>query len=197
MKRFSRKFFLVGLFVWAMGGLYWTSQLHASHLLSFKNEISIETLRNHIHDEQSWTLFHTFAPDCACSRFLMEDLLSRKPLPDTAEVVLSLGPLDVADDLRGLGYQVHITSPEELAKEDPSLLRGVPFFVLTRRSGELAYLGGYSENKINPHTSASFHQLVTRLQRGEKIAALPVKGCAVSESYQKLIPKLGFRGVFQ
>lgn len=192
MKRTYQKFFISVLTaLWLGFSIYWVSLLHAGHILAFENKIQSGGISSLVSSEKKWTMIHIFAPKCRCSEFLLKELSSRTPLDETHEVVVTLGAFPEAQILRSKGYDVVQKSIEQLKSEDKVLLEGVPFFIIAKNDRTVAYAGGYSTEKINPNTKLKYIEIFTDLRAGHTVAALAVKGCSVSEKYQRMLNPFG------
>ncbi|MBC7466562.1 MAG: hypothetical protein H7256_11270 [Bdellovibrio sp.] len=192
MKAPYKKFFITALTIaWVGLSIYWVSLLHAGHLLAFENKIQPNAISSLISDQKKWTMIHIFAPKCRCSEFLLKELSARAPLSDTQEVVVTLGAFPEAEILRAKGYEVVQKSIEQLKTEEKVLLEGVPFFIIAQKDHTVAYAGGYADEKINPNTKLKYLEIFADLQAGHTVATLAVKGCPVSEKYQRMLNPFG------
>lgn len=167
--------------------------LHAGHLLVFSNQVKTDSFASVVSQSDSWTTIHVFAPECTCSRFLIEDFLSRSPLAETEEVIITLGPLPDKEALTTKGYRVIEKTIEELKQEEKVLVEGVPFLALVRPDKTLAYAGGYEDHKIGPQTEMSYLELISELRKEKSIDERPIKGCAIADKYRRALSPFGFK----
>ncbi|MEE4301940.1 MAG: hypothetical protein V2J24_21055 [Pseudomonadales bacterium] len=131
---------------------------------------------------------HVIASDCSCTESLFRHLVEHGPVDDTEEVILFVGPEHRGKRAasRAAGYRFVNIAHEEL---EALGLESAPVLADFAADGRIRYLGGYYD-----HPSASNPldlRLRTALDRGERVAPLPIYGCAVSARLREAFDPLG------
>ena len=124
---------------------------------------------------------HVLAVDCECSRRVLARLEVRAPRAEVDERLVLIGrdagARRASRQVERLGYSV-----ERLGPEDIAAALGVevaPVLVVADASGEIVYLGGYTERKQGARIETD--TLIDHALSGRSVAPLPVFGCAVTE----------------
>lgn len=124
---------------------------------------------------------HVLAVDCACSRRVLARLEARAPRADLDERLIVIGAdagaRRISRQVERLGYSVERLGPDEVAGAI-----GVevgPVLVVADASGEILYLGGYTERKQDARVETD--ALIDQALSGGNVEPLPVFGCAVTE----------------
>jgi hypothetical protein len=144
-------------------------------------------------DSRKRLLVHVVASDCSCAQRLTRHVLSRPRLPDTAEVLLLVGPVKPWQALAAAaGVVIHAIDADTLQQRYG--LDAAPVLVALAPGGRMDYLGGYFDHP------AALHPQDQRLHAqwlqgsgapGTAPAPLPVYGCAVSPSLRRATDPLG------
>lgn len=142
-------------------------------------------------------VLHFVTPACSCSNSIIDHLLDRGPLPaqDAQEMVYVIdgGESLWSQRLSEKGFRVQAISTERLEKDYADSLRGVPLLVIFDRTQTVRYAGGYTDQQITPFSKIDVKSFLDNVRDGEALVALPVKGCAVSQKYQKILDPLGLK----
>ena len=134
-------------------------------------------------------LVHVIATDCSCAQRLTRHLLQRPRLAGTVEVLLLVGPDAAWQPLaEAAGVAIHRVDAATLQQRYG--LDAAPVLVALAPGGRIDYLGGYFDHPAALHPlDESIH---ARWAGGAGApAALPVYGCAVSDSLRRSIDPLG------
>jgi hypothetical protein len=191
-----------GLALWALGTAVLCAYLLGAHLLSLPTPATNEPrLRAAVarargaEGKGDWIAFHLLYRGCRCSRRVLEHLLERGPAPGYAETIVLVGDADGEGDegdrarAAARGYRVEAIAAEALG---PSYgVEAAPLLVVAAPSGEVRYVGGYSERKQGPLARGA--GALARLAAGERVAPLPAFGCAVSERLRTAVDPFGVR----
>jgi hypothetical protein len=143
------------------------------------------------HDAQRWTVVHVLYSECGCSKRVGDWLTERTPIEGAVERVIVVGDDhdELVTRLRVRGLDVEVTSAQDLV--DHYGVVAAPLFVVSAPSGEVRYVGGYTEQKRGPVIRD--RGIVEALERGERVEALPVLGCAVSKDLQRRVDPLALK----
>jgi len=138
-----------------------------------------------------WTVHHVLYSGCRCSRFVF-DYVAERPSPDGVhEVVLLIGEPDeaFAAACKERGMPCVVLTEEQLQQQLG--IEAAPLFVATAPSGEVRYVGGYTDRK----QAIDYRDLevVERLRAGEQVEPMPVFGCGVSSSLQEALDPFGIK----
>ena len=183
--RYSKWLWVI-LGVWAGVVTVPMSYLMGSHLAVLP--IASEAIDIHAPEEssKSWKVLHVLSEECACSRDVIDYLLSRGPVSDTSETVLLLdGSERTRLALGEAGFQTTLFDAERLCGLYGS--EGVPYFQITSPSKELIYSGGYLENQYSARKSYSDISILSKAQSGLQTKAHPVVGCATSQRLKRTL----------
>lgn len=142
--------------------------------------------------EPRWAVYHALYGECPCSRKIADTLMDPdRPRPaDLDETVLLVGA-DAALKQRVLaaGFAV-----EELTMEELSPKWGIaaaPLMVVADPAGEVRYVGGYTSRKQGPDVRDL--AILEDLRSDAAVVALPLFGCAVSDTLRAMADPLGIR----
>ncbi|MED5371006.1 MAG: hypothetical protein VX899_08345 [Myxococcota bacterium] len=144
----------------------------------------------HLDETGEWMLVHVLYTDCNCSvrvaRYLVEEprpegLVEKLVLvgedPELAAKAQAAGFELYQTDEAGLGTQWHMEAAPVLAVVDPA--------------NQVQYLGGYTDRKQG--AAIRDLEILGDLQSTRPVAALPLFGCAVSQTLQRAVDPLGLR----
>lgn len=187
----------IGLGVWAPMLLMVCAFLLSSHLLTLPSpEVEDPTLQAAAKqvraqaDTGQWMAIHVLYADCKCSQGIAAYLVSSARPEGVAEKLLLVGEdPELAELAASRGFEVLQTTPEGL-REDWHM-EAAPLLVVVDPADQLQYLGGYTDRK----QAADIRDvaILTDLQATKPIPALPLFGCAVSQSLQRAVDPLGLR----
>jgi hypothetical protein len=141
------------------------------------------------------TALHVLYVQCRCSQRILEHLVERKALPlvhETVALVDSEQATDtdhIASKLSASGFEVQRLTPASLKERYSSI--AAPLLVVANGQDKLTYIGGYAEHKQS--LDMRDVKIIDAARMGQDIDALPVLGCAVSASLQKLMDPLGLK----
>jgi hypothetical protein len=178
-----------------------SSYLLAGHLLTLPRPDQSEVLRAALRDRRvpgnpdRWTALHVLYADCGCSRRILDHLLERRALPGLDErIVLVLGEDETeAGALRppalAAGFTFEVLTPEDL--EARLGVESSPLLVIADPAGAARYVGGYTDRKRGPDIEDA--AILARLRQGERVAPLPVFGCATSKKLQRKLDPLSLK----
>jgi hypothetical protein len=90
-----------------------------------------------------WTALHFLYADCACSRRVLEHVLTQPTRTDVRErIVLIGGDAELAARAEGRGFAVDQVSPEQLKAK--YRIEAAPLLVVVDPHGQVRYSGGYT-----------------------------------------------------
>lgn len=137
-----------------------------------------------------WTALHVLYGDCGCSRRVIRHLAERKPTALAHEHVVLVDPEDGdVERLERAGFPVEVMAVDALG---PRLdVAAVPLYVLAEPTGELAYVGGYTDRKRGPDIEDL--DILAELRAGQPVPSLPLFGCATNQALASQVDPLGLR----
>lgn len=185
------------LIAWCISVSLILGSVHSWHYADFSPDKSLMLDGIKIDPNTDFGILHFLTPTCSCSLAIYEHLLEQGPLSGASEtvVVIDDNGLRFADHLRSRGFQVRSFTIEEISKKFSGGIKGVPLLIIFDQMNITRYVGGYSSQLITPLTHIDFKSYINKLREGKKLASLPVRGCTVSEEYQKLLDPLGLKYV--
>jgi hypothetical protein len=145
-------------------------------------------------DSGKWQAVHVLYSECRCSRRILRHLFERGPVSGVAETIVLVGSsTEYAEGAKRSGYRLVVVTPAELAEKYG--FESAPLLAVGDPAGNVRYLGGFTDRKQGLEIRDL--AIIQALQREEKTAELPLFGCAVSQSLQKLLDPLNlkYRGV--
>ena len=80
-----------------------------------------------------------------------------------------------------------------MEKDLKDSLKGVPLLVIYDKQKNAKYVGGYSDKVITPLTKINIDPFLNNIRNKREVSSLPVKGCAVSKEYQKILDPFGIK----
>jgi hypothetical protein len=145
-------------------------------------------------DQGRWRALHFLDENCGCSQRVVTSLLARRPLPGLAERIVFItrtpaGTAAAATAARGAGFAFETVAPEDLERRFG--VEAAPLLVAVAPDNRVRYLGGYTDRKQGP--SIEDRDILQRTMRGERVAALPLFGCAVSKQLAAQLDPLRLR----
>ena len=163
---------------------------HGWHLVQFQSPSSL-SISSEIKMQSEFGIFHFLGEGCSCSEHIADYLLKRGPIGKVFEQVQIIGDMGTyPEQLTRAGYGVKQLSVAQVATEG---LSAVPLLVVFDQNLNVQYAGGYTEGPITPFSEFQDLQVLADLGEAKKVAVLPIKGCAVSREYQKLLDPLGIK----
>ena len=137
-----------------------------------------------------WMAVHVLSGGCGCSGRVLEHLVERRPMEGLREKILFVGePTELLRRAVAAGFTVESLTGDELAAR--YRIEAAPLLLVADPGGELRYSGGYTERKQSP--TIGDVSVLSRLRAGERVAPLPLFGCAVSRHLQKTLDPLGLK----
>lgn len=131
-----------------------------------------------------WLVVHALYADCRCSQRIVEHLLKRRALHDAAEHVLLVGVQpELEKSLNRAGFQTQVITPLELKSRFGAV--AAPLLIVAGPDDRLRYVGGYTTHKQGPDIRDL--DIIRGLMQDQPRAELPLFGCAVSRSLQRLL----------
>jgi hypothetical protein len=144
-----------------------------------------------------WTLVHTLASRCACSRTLIQHLTHRKPLPDTFEKILLVdASKEHLEELQSAGFSVEVLNSENMIPNDEAhpenstskmILQGLPSLSVMNPKNEVLYIGGYTSDKISSQSELHDVEILKSLQSHHDVIPYAIRGCSVSKKYWSIM----------
>jgi hypothetical protein len=137
-----------------------------------------------------WLMVHVIYQNCSCTNSLTESLLERGPRPGIDESIIFVGD-DPAFEKKfeARGFSFEFETKASIAERYG--IEAAPMLLIFSPQDRLEYGGGYFER---PSVYRSMDQkYLARLQKGEKVEALPLYGCAVSTRLQKITDPFGIK----
>jgi hypothetical protein len=183
--------------IWKVLTLTWVvfitvilSNMHSWHNFAFETPSKEEMIR--LGKQKSWNMLHFMAEGCSCSHHLIDYLVERGRTEGWSEEVIIIGEIKGAKKkLEEKGFKVVNFSFEEARKNES--LYAVPLLVIFDGDKKISYMGGYTQAAITPLSSFYDVKLARSIASNEKIDHYPVKGCATSKKYQKLLDPFGLK----
>jgi hypothetical protein len=177
--------------LWAVLSLSLVASLMVTH--SYALPVPVPQQLKVERDAQGrWLLLHVLYARCRCSQRVLDHLFARRALPDAAERIVLVGTHDeLAQRGRAAGFSVEAVTPEQLVER--YALSAVPALAVVAPSGRVEYLGGYTERKQGPELE-DLH-IYERVRAGTRMGALPLFGCAVSETLRSQLDPLSLRSL--
>ena len=190
---------LVSLSFWLWAGLSFalTAGLMVAHTYALPQpaiedpvlQAAVASTREPV-DGMRWRALHVLYSRCRCSQRILTQLFERGPLSDVSERVVLVGAnTDYELAARTAGFAVDVITPEQLTTRYGVL--AAPLFVVADARDKLRYVGGYTERKQG--LAARDVQILTNLRAGRGADALPLFGCAVSDSLRAILDPLFVR----
>lgn len=187
----------IGLGIWAPMLLVICAFLLSSHLLTLPSpevedpalQAAVQKVRKQ-EDTGKWMAVHVLYADCKCSQGVAEYLVSSERPKGVAEKLVLVGDdPELAERAAAMGFEVIQTTPDGLRENWH--MEAAPLLVLVDPANQLQYLGGYTDRK----QAADIRDvaILSSLQQTKPVPALPLFGCAVSQSLQRAVDPLGLR----
>lgn len=187
----------ISLGIWAPMLLVVCAFLLSSHLLTLPSpEVEDPALQAAVvkvrkqEDTGKWMAIHVLYADCKCSQGVAKYLVSSKRPEGVAEKLILVGEdAAMAEQAAAMGFEVIQTTPEGLSEDWH--MQAAPLLVLVDPANQLQYLGGYTDRK----QAADIRDvaILSSLQQTKSVPALPLFGCAVSQSLQRAVDPFGLR----
>jgi hypothetical protein len=123
----------------------------------------------------AWLAVHVLYSECRCSERIVDHLLSTPRPSDWAEVVLWVGQRE-PDARLTQRFDLRRVGSADLARMG---IEATPMLLAVDPGGVVRYAGGYTDRKQGPVIEDA--RILDAARRPERVASLPVFGCAVSE----------------
>lgn len=189
-RRIARRVGLSLLGVWALISFLLIGSLAIAHWAPLpRPELDNPEVRRalsayRLPSERGLLALHVLYTACRCSQRIVAHLQERRATLGIDEGVLLVGrERGLRATLERAGFRVSVLRERELSERFH--LRTAPLLVVAAPDGELRYLGGYTERKQG--LAVLDLQLISAAIQKKPSTALPVFGCAVSRSLQRLL----------
>jgi hypothetical protein len=186
----------VWLVAWALITFAVTGSLASAHWYGLPRPQSPAVLsralaaRRRPDERGLWLATHVLYLECRCSRRILDHLLERRRLPEVGESVLMVGSDPALSvQLTHAGYRVESLTPHTLATRYQIL--AAPVLIVSDPADGIRYLGGYTQQKQGPDLRDQ--AIIASLRAGGREPELPLLGCAVSRSLQKILDPFGLK----
>lgn len=187
------KLFITSFFVGLIS--YFVVTLHSWHMVEFKTH-NVSVFKKVLKKNKKIGIIHFLTPACGCSSEVLDHLLAREPMnsDSTQELIVLLDDFSsfYSSKLEARNYKV-FSFDSKSESEFVQTVKGVPLLVIFDQNYNSRYVGGYSDNLITPMTTINIKPIVSKIEKGIDAQALPVKGCAVSLEYKKILDPLGIK----
>lgn len=140
-------------------------------------------------NNQQWTVIHFLYDNCACSRRVLEHVLGNSPIEGVTERVVLITESPASEVPRDGAIEFEVVTPSSL--KDRYGIESAPLLVIVDDHQKVRYSGGYTVRKQGPEIKD--REILASLISGDKVAELPLFGCAVSAELKKLVDPLGFK----
>jgi hypothetical protein len=148
----------------------------------------VAALRNPAGD--GWLAVHALYSHCRCSQRIVAHLLARAAVSGVQEHLLWVGPdAERKAELHKAGFVVHSTSALAL-KRDFGVV-AVPLLIVADARDRVHYVGGYTTHAQG--ADIRDQAILENLLHERAQSALPIFGCAVSRSLQKILDPFGLK----
>lgn len=183
------------LAAWALSMLAMCTIMLARHLVPLPAQTSDDAALSQALATQrpserklEWMAVHVLYGECGCSRRVARHLLASQRPQDTTELIVLVGDdPELRAKALARGFEVDVVSREELPRKYH--LQSVPVLAVLDPLDRLRYVGGYTTRKQGPDIQDL--RILEELQSDRSIASLPLFGCAVSRSLQRVIDPTG------
>ncbi len=135
-------------------------------------------------DQRGWLAVHVLYASCRCSQRIAAHLAGTNRPEGVSEIVLWAGD-DPPPAALAAAFDVRRVSEAGLAELG---VEAAPLLAVVAPSGEVRYAGGYTTRKQGPEVEDL--AIIASARRAERLAALPVFGCAVSTRLQEQLSRL-------
>lgn len=188
----------LALIIWAGGLLSVGSTLMAGHWVSLPLPDTMDpAIRSAVAarrlpmEQDRWLALHVLYSECPCSRRIFDHVLTSARPAGISERILLIGEdAEMAAQARAAGFPVEVLGQDALVARYH--LTAAPALLIASPEDEIRYLGGYTLRKQGPEIQDV--SLIERAQAaGRPLAALPLFGCAVSQSLQDALDPMGIK----
>lgn len=133
---------------------------------------------------------HVMYAACSCSQNIIDHLEQRGARTDVSELVVLVGrDAELSLRITRAGYRIDNVEPAELKNKYG--LEAAPLLIIADARGQIAYMGGYTEQKQGRDIRDS--ALIDELLAGKHTIELPLLGCAVSRALQRVLDPFGLK----
>lgn len=182
--------------IWALIAFVVTGTLASAHEYTLPRPADPEAVaralagRRSPRDRGRYLIHHMLYRECSCSKRIIDHLLARRALPDAAERLVLVGSdAELARRAIDAGYEIEQITP--LALESRYHVTSAPLLLVSDPNDALVYVGGYTRVKQGPEIRDL--SIIGELRRGRRALELPLLGCAVSRSLQKILDPFGLK----
>lgn len=163
----------------------------ASHLLAMPLPKEVEKVRESLlsyQNNKEWLYVHIIYDKCSCTNLLIEHLVERKKMKEATEVIMLIGgSSSYEDQLIKSGFKFVTMKKETVEKEFG--IEAAPILAVINGNGELKYLGGYFKTSAAKYPKDI--EIISHINKGSEVEALPLYGCAISDVLKSYIDPLG------
>jgi hypothetical protein len=186
---------------WALASFVVVASLMLSHAAEVPRpatdqpELRAAIARSRTREEHGhWLALHVVYARCRCSQGVLSQLFARGPHAAVRERIVLVGAhAEYEKAARTAGFAVEVLEPHQLKAR--YRLEAAPVFVVADPSGDVRYLGGYSERKQG--LVLRDLEILTALTGGQGVRELPLFGCAVSRALQRLFDPLRLKATLE
>lgn len=165
--------------------------MHSWHMAEFRAPSSQQTFEYTKSSDQELRLTHFLAADCSCSLHLLDYFIKRGALKDHPEKIVLIGDIPKKEAaLKKAGFVIEKVTMEEAMKSDAFM--AVPLLIIHQKD-QVLYTGGYTQGAITPLSDFFDLAALEAVKKNETPSSLPIKGCAVAQSFQKALDPLGLK----
>ncbi len=172
-------FLYITIAAWVIASGALVAWLGGSHVIAlFATQVPIFS-------QSKWSLTHVLAPDCQCSKIVLESLLNRKPAADIPESIVWMSEVEplFKEKLVSRGFSFKLMTPNH----DSSHIEGVPTLIIGNNKSEPVYVGGYSSSKLNSVSQVKDQEILKGLMGKGPVREFPIFGCATSMKYRRFL----------
>ncbi|MBC99068.1 MAG: hypothetical protein CME63_15110 [Halobacteriovoraceae bacterium] len=172
--------------------------IHSWHFADYSpKKSSFMDFKDAVEETENFGVIHFLTPACSCSTEIFNRLIRRGPLKaeyaKESVVVIDDNQQEFSKNLLKKGFRAQKFSSQEIQKKFNSSIKGVPLLMIYDHTKTIQYIGGYSQNLINPLVQINIMNFIEKIKKGQELESLPVRGCSVSKEYQKILDPLGLK----
>lgn len=166
---------------------------HAWHAVPLPSKVQAEVVEPRATKNTTWRVYHVLMHGCACSDQIGRWLRQRQPNA-AATIMLLDAPDEAAEQWRAVGWAVETLAEQVLW--DQWQIAGGPWLIVLADE-QVVYRGGHAPRRPAVASALQDHQIVQRLQAGERVSAYPAFDCTFlqksTSSLTKYTANLGGR----
>ncbi len=185
---------LAFLGIWGLGTSVVVASLMGPHLIPIPAGVTEAAGRQLAHASVSaagWQAVHVLTEGCPCSAAVAEYLVRRGPANGVSETVWIAGAgEDLSSELVSRGFKIQRVTAKELHHAHGASVLGAPWLLLLDPQGNLAYSGGYAEQRPRPGVELEDLAILQQLQSGQCVQTRPAFGCGVDPNLKRAMDPL-------